>query len=205
MICRGSQRTLLSLRKVGHSAVTGKCIQRACPGRAFNSSSLLSNEAPNGPKGSPISKVAPSGPKGSLLQTDAPWSDLSKPQRIVKLGKMTGYSGVIILGLGLISTAIYFLGVEIVESNRDNRFYDLVLQEVKQNQRCQLVIGPEIMGPTEAKDWNTPSRQSPRSVAVQAKNTRYINTFRPFIVVSGFFASQCKAQGRCVRPLSRQR
>jgi hypothetical protein len=74
---------------------------------------------------------------------------MTSPEKVVESAKNVGYSGVILLGVGLMSAALYFTSTELISSSRDAKFHEMVLTEVKENAKCQNIIGTDIMGPLE--------------------------------------------------------
>ncbi|KAI9484001.1 MAG: TIM21-domain-containing protein [Benjaminiella poitrasii] len=110
--------------------------------------------------GRPFSTPARYTPKkpnrNSSLIAAKPWSELSTPQKVVRASKTTVNMGVILVGVGLTSAIVYYIGSELFSSQSTTSIFSDAVDRIRDHQDIVSLLGEPI------KAHGEPSRSSRR-------------------------------------------
>ncbi|ESN90478.1 hypothetical protein HELRODRAFT_189871 [Helobdella robusta] len=82
--------------------------------------------------------------ESKIVENKKPASVLSAEQKFKQTSKDAGYSGVIIIGLGITGFMFYAVGRELFSSQSPNGIYTKAYKMCKQNQQVQDILGEPI-------------------------------------------------------------
>ncbi|KAG2207716.1 TIM21-domain-containing protein [Mucor mucedo] len=101
--------------------------------------------------------AVPKKPNHALgVQNVKPWSELSTPQKVVVASKTTVNVGVILAGVALTGTIVYYIGSELFGSDSATSVFSDAVDKIRKHEELVAILGEPVKGHGE------PSRNSRR-------------------------------------------